>query len=536
MDSNQVSSQNCFQVPNQETHFISSPDSSEFFLFIWALNHSSIVGLDSEWKPSQTQNSHNFPKLSILQIACKLTSFSEFPLEDDNSRETDKSNCLVFILDLFSLPPSSIWKPLRDLFISPNVLKLGFKFKQDLIYLSSSLTSQGSEYWFDKVEPYMDIANIYHLLRKNHGGKVRAKESKSLATICEDLLGVHLSKELQCSDWACRPLGEDQISYAAADAQCLLEIFNMFQSKLRYEGLICLESHPSTSIRGLKEILIKKDLGQNVLMHPFCQAVDMIKSIYLQPVVQSVMATNSFSLHCNTPVSSDSLSEIVKRYGETISLKVCDRFPKPSGRKARRRRGVKKCEEEWMENFCDWQGPAPWDSSAGNDGCPKFLCDVMVEGLAKQLRSVGIDAAVPFSKRPEPRQLIDQAIKEKRVLLTRDTKLLRRQYLSRNQMYRVKNLAKDDQLLEVIEAFDLKISEDQLLSRCIKCNGRFIPRPLTGSEAVAAAKGMQAIPECLLLQQDYEFWQCADCNQIYWEGVQYHNAMQKFITICKLNE
>lgn len=47
------------------------------------------------------------------------------------------------------------------------------------------------------------------------------------------------------------------------------------------------------------------------------------------------------------------------------------------------------------------------------------------------------------------RELIDQTSKEKRVLLTRDAKLLRHQYLIKNQTYRVKSLLKNQQLLEV---------------------------------------------------------------------------------------
>jgi hypothetical protein len=47
------------------------------------------------------------------------------------------------------------------------------------------------------------------------------------------------------------------------------------------------------------------------------------------------------------------------------------------------------------------------------------------------------------------RELIEQAIKEKRMLLTRDAKLLRYEYLIKNQIYRVKSLLKNEQLLEV---------------------------------------------------------------------------------------
>lgn len=47
------------------------------------------------------------------------------------------------------------------------------------------------------------------------------------------------------------------------------------------------------------------------------------------------------------------------------------------------------------------------------------------------------------------RELIEQALKENRVLLTRDAKLLRHEYLIKNQIYRVKALLKNKQLLEV---------------------------------------------------------------------------------------
>jgi uncharacterized protein with PIN domain len=142
--------------------------------------------------------------------------------------------------------------------------------------------------------------------------------------------------------------------------------------------------------------------------------------------------------------------------------------------------------------------------------------------LAKHLRCVGIDAAIPNSKKPESRELIEQALKEKRVLLTRDAKLLRHEYLLKNQIYRVNSLLKNAQLLEVIETFQLIISEDRLMSRCTKCNGMFIQKPLTTEEAVEAAKGFQRIPNCLF-DKNLEFWQCMDCHQLYWE-VQFINS------------
>nr|XP_027103532.1 uncharacterized protein LOC113724854 [Coffea arabica] len=228
------------------------------------------------------------------------------------------------------------------------------------------------------------------------------------------------------------------------------------------------------------------------------------------------------------------LLRIARKYGDKILLKDSDRKPKMS-KKGKRSSAGMTYKERLVQSVDDWQGAPPWDLSVGGDGCPKFLCDVMVEGLAKHLRCVGIDAAIPHSKNPGTRDLIDQANKEKRVLLTRDAKLLTHNYLIKHQIYMVKSLLKNQQLLEVIETFQLKICEDQLMSRCTKCNGKFIQKPLTTEEAVEAAKGFQVIPNCLF-NKNLEFWQCMDCNQLYWEGTQYHNAVQKFINVCNLNE
>ncbi|URE01301.1 hypothetical protein MUK42_20393 [Musa troglodytarum] len=68
----------------------------------------------------------------------------------------------------------------------------------------------------------------------------------------------------------------------------------------------------------------------------------------------------------------------------------------------------------------------------------------------------------------------------------------------------------------IIETFQLKISEEQLMSRCTKCNGNFIQKPLTIEEAIAASRGFQVIPDCLF-DRNLEFWQCTDCKQLYWE-------------------
>ncbi|BAT81938.1 hypothetical protein VIGAN_03185600 [Vigna angularis var. angularis] len=496
-----------------KVHLVTGTDTAEFRLLSEALGRSSVVGLDAEWKPVR----RSFPTVSVLQIAC--------------------GDWGVFVLDLLSIPLSSLSEPLRELLLCPDILKLGFGFKQDLTYLSSTFCSHGG---FDKVEPYLDIRSVYNHL--HHSKKHEPKQSKSLSTICAEVLGFSLSKELQCSDWSHRPLTEEQIRYAAMDAHCLLDIFKLFQEKVVKEGDLVLEtivfSNRDASL-GLKELFRSHDTSDKVLRAHFCEALAIVEATTCSDVARMIPLAGAFiqkTSYWVTIPMDEVLLKVVKKYGDRILLKELDKKPKSSKKKGKKHsllNGTRK--ENHFEKFDELQGTPPWDPLEGGNGYPKFLCDVMVEGLAKHLRCVGIDAAIPYSKKPEPRMLIEQAQKEKRVILTRDAKLQRHDYLMKNQIYRVKSLLKNEQLLEVIESFQLKINEDKLMSRCTKCNGTFIQKPLTTEEAIEAAKGFQRIPNCLF-DKNLEFWQCMDCHQLYWEGTQYHNAVQKFIDICKLSD
>ncbi|KAL9240559.1 hypothetical protein vseg_014762 [Gypsophila vaccaria] len=526
----------------QPIHYITTTNSPEFALLTHSLTHSSVVSLDAEWKPplrrphpppataaADEDDDHRggaFPTVSLLQLACRVDSAAA---------------AVVFLVDLQTVPLGEIYGALKEVLVDPNVLKLGFKFKQDLVYLSSTFCGFGFEPGFDKVEPFLDISSIYYLLQQRQLGKKASKDTKSLATICKELLGFSLSKELQCSDWSQRPLTEEQKTYAAIDAHCLLEIFTIFELEIDKQVSSANDvdgpRFPNINL-GLKEILEEPSPSRRILGTRVSDASKIVRVTTAFGFFKDYLSTDvniSDSTCRQTASLNQSLSDIISKYSSKILLKDSDRKPRNS-KKVKKQSATGSSRRVKGADYLDsWQGPPPWDSLNGSDGCPKFLCDVMVEGLAKHLRCVGIDAAVPNSKKPDNRELIDQALKEKRVLLTRDAKLLRHEYLLNNQIYRVKSNLKNEQLLEVIQTFQLNISENQLMSRCTKCNGKFIQKPLSTEEAIEAAKGFQKIPSCLF-NKNLEFWQCMDCNQLYWEGTQYHNAVQKFVNICNLTE
>ncbi|KAG6471858.1 hypothetical protein ZIOFF_069305 [Zingiber officinale] len=77
-----------------------------------------------------------------LQIACR---FLHKPMEPRVSES------LVLLMGTLSVPLDTLSKPLRDMFEPPDVIKLGFRFRQDRIYLSSTFSTQGYNPDFDRV-------------------------------------------------------------------------------------------------------------------------------------------------------------------------------------------------------------------------------------------------------------------------------------------------------------------------------------------------------------------------------------------------
>ncbi|KAG8080720.1 hypothetical protein GUJ93_ZPchr0007g5123 [Zizania palustris] len=409
--------------------------SPELALLLRSLSAARVVALDAEWKPRRRGPGNDpspapppqFPTVALLQIACRG--------DGDGAREgvTD-----VFVVDLLSVPLADLWTPLRELFERPEVLKLGFRFKQDLVYLSATFAAAlGYGTGFKRVEPFLDITNVYYYLKGHDMQKRLPRETKSLATICEELLGVSLSKELQCSDWSCRPLTEGQIQYAASDAYYLLDIFDLFLQKIIIEG-------PGSRRQALPSPIAGAAPPPPQLAPQWkCLPTNKPTSDGHCSSKDTECASSGYDI-----CSDGYFTSIVVKYHEKILLTESDTKVHSSRWKEKQKHATNgKCKEKF-EGSTEWQGPPPWDPSAGGDGCPKFLCDVMIEGLAKHLRCVGIDAAIPSSRKPEPRELLNQTYKERRVLLTRDVKLLKYQYLASNQVYRVKSLLKHDQLAE----------------------------------------------------------------------------------------
>jgi len=148
---------------------------------------------------------------------------------------------------------------------------------------------------------------------------------------------------------------------------------------------------------------------------------------------------------------------------------------------------------------------------------PNFILDNHLGKLAGDLRMLGFDAG--YSNQYQDQELAKSAIAQRRILLTRDRQLLMRKLIQYG--YLVRSLNPDEQLLEVMERFNLH-SDIKLFQRCMRCNHILEP---------VKKKEIQHRLEPLTNKYFFEFKICPGCQQVYWAGSHVERMMNRLAEI-----
>jgi len=184
----------------------------------------TVVGFDTEWRPTMCRAGTD-ERLAIIQ----LSTWSE-----------------VFVLDMIALTDnvkdSEIQQFAENFFANPQVLKLGYGVDSDFRYLVSSCPL--FEDAVTRLARFVDLCPLSKQIlqipsvRQKLGSRLRSVSARERACIEEErglselvflCLGMPLDKTYQISDWERRPLSEDQLTYAALDAYCLLEVYEVLK-------------------------------------------------------------------------------------------------------------------------------------------------------------------------------------------------------------------------------------------------------------------------------------------------------------------
>jgi len=148
----------------------------------------------------------------------------------------------------------------------------------------------------------------------------------------------------------------------------------------------------------------------------------------------------------------------------------------------------------------------------------RFIVDVNLGKLALKLRLLGFDTL--FRNDFEDDEIIEIALHEKRIILTRDKGILKQNAVTHG--YFLRNDDPKKQLIELVKRLQLQ-NNFEPLSRCTVCNSML--------QKVNKQQLESHLPPDTLRYYD-EFWKCTGCGKIYWKGSHFRH-IQKLVKELK---
>lgn len=150
-------------------------------------------------------------------------------------------------------------------------------------------------------------------------------------------------------------------------------------------------------------------------------------------------------------------------------------------------------------------------------GPPEFMVDHNVGKLARWLRMMGYNAI--FFKGGDDSAMVARALKEGRVILTRDTRIVKRRLVSSGRL-KVVLFETDNpqqQICQLMAALELN-SRFRPFTLCLECN-----RPLVERDRERLKDRLP--PYVYKTQRQY--MECPDCRRIYWRGTHWQAMNRK---------
>jgi uncharacterized protein with PIN domain len=138
----------------------------------------------------------------------------------------------------------------------------------------------------------------------------------------------------------------------------------------------------------------------------------------------------------------------------------------------------------------------------------------MLGSLARWLRILGYD--VTYDSNLDDADLVERAVREKRIILTRDRRLVERKQ-ARNHLL-VDSERLDEQIHQVLGDCGEKVEPDRLFGRCVRCN-----QPLSELSPEEAA---DRVPPYVARTQN-RFHHCFGCNRVYWRATHVERMLSR---------
>lgn len=192
-------------------------NASQFSTMLNDLRSQRLIAFDSEWKPTFCSDN----ELAIVQLATRQR---------------------VYIVDVanIKLPNVDDWHQLANtIFANEDIVKLAFSPASDLVMFGKSMPGFANVH--QTIAGCLDLQLVWQHLNSLPRHQFRFpcdgdRFGSSLSGLVQLCLGKKLDKSNQFSNWQQRPLRAEQVQYAALDAYCLMEIYDVMEAEYNRRG------------------------------------------------------------------------------------------------------------------------------------------------------------------------------------------------------------------------------------------------------------------------------------------------------------
>ncbi|MEE8598259.1 MAG: Mut7-C RNAse domain-containing protein [Dehalococcoidales bacterium] len=153
----------------------------------------------------------------------------------------------------------------------------------------------------------------------------------------------------------------------------------------------------------------------------------------------------------------------------------------------------------------------------------KFFADNNVGRLAKWLRMMGYDTR--FFSSGDDSSMIAIALAEDRVILTRDTQIMRRRVVTSGQLKAIliQGDEPEQQMRQVIDNLNLDC-QFKPFTICLECNQPLVPR---------TREQVKDLVPPYVFQTQVQYVECPTCHRIYWRGTHWQAMAGKLNKFMK---
>jgi uncharacterized protein with PIN domain len=153
----------------------------------------------------------------------------------------------------------------------------------------------------------------------------------------------------------------------------------------------------------------------------------------------------------------------------------------------------------------------------------KFIVDHNVGKLAKWLRIMGYDTL--FFNGSDDSNMVSMALADGRVILTRDTQIMKRRVVTRGKLKAVLITSDEpeQQMRQVIDTLNLNC-QFKPFTICLECNQPLVER--------SKQEVKDLVPPYVFKTQS-QYMECPSCHRIYWRGTHWQAMTKRLEKLIK---